>query len=121
MSILSLIPSAYAQSGVDIIGKIDSPNKELTDPGNTGTLISSGIQLLIVVAGLYAFLQLLVGGFNYVSSSGDAKKAADARQRIINSIIGLAIITASFIIIRIATSIFFGGTFDILNPQLKTL
>jgi len=51
--------------------------------------------ILAFVSGVVAVIMVLFSGFNYVTSGGDAKKAASARSAIVGAAVGLVIIAAS--------------------------
>lgn len=66
-----------------------------------GRLISSAIQLLLVGAGLIAFLYLLMGGIQWITSGGDKAGVDAARQKILAAVIGLIIVFATWALIRL--------------------
>lgn len=49
------------------------------------------LDILLRVAGIVAVVSIIVAGVEYVFASGNSEKGANARKRIINSLIGLAI------------------------------
>lgn len=51
--------------------------------------------IVAVIAGIAAVIILIVGGMEYVTSSGDPQKAAGARSTIIGALVGLVIIAAA--------------------------
>ena len=63
-----------------------------------GAYVSLIISALLTVAALGAFAFLVWGGLNWVMSSGEKAKIEEARQRITNALIGLAIVAASWAI-----------------------
>lgn len=48
--------------------------------------------IIAVIAGIAAVIVIMVSGFLYITSGGDAQKAASARHGILGAVIGLAII-----------------------------
>ena len=62
-------------------------------------LIPRIIQILLIVAGLVAFVYLIIGGYQYVTAGGNAEQATAARTTILNAIIGLVIIFASYAVV----------------------
>ena len=48
--------------------------------------------VIAIIAGLAAVIMIIVGAFRFVTSSGDAQKAASARTTILSAVIGLVII-----------------------------
>lgn len=63
------------------------------------------LQVIIAFAGLAFFIMLIVGGFNYLFSVGDEKKAAAASSTLTMAITGLIGIIASWFIIRLLENI----------------
>lgn len=61
-----------------------------------GIMVSGIVGLLLTVASIWAFMQLLNAGFNWISSSGDKTKLENAQQRITQAIIGLFIVFAAW-------------------------
>lgn len=49
------------------------------------------VEILLRVAGLVAIISIIASGAQYIFSGGNPEKAASARRRIYNSLIGLAI------------------------------
>lgn len=108
----------------DIIGPIEFPFRVFSNSyadlqgGGLITFISNIIRLAVVAAGIFAFLNLILAGFEYISSAGDTKKTAQALARINMSLIGLVIIVASFAVAAIIGLILFGDAGAILNPRI---
>lgn len=76
---------------------------------NIGTLISAGVGLIIIIATILAFLYLVWGGVEWITSGGDKAGLEAARNRITNAFIGLVIVLAAWAIILLIQS-FFGIT-----------
>jgi hypothetical protein len=56
-------------------------------------------RILAVVAGIGAVIVIILGGFFYVTSGGDASKATNAKRAIIGAVIGLVVIAISQVFI----------------------
>jgi len=108
--------TVYAE---DFVGTIVAPPGIPSDVGNTGSFISALIRFFVVVAGLFTLVQFLIGGFTYITSSGDKAKVTEATNKITNSIIGLVVIAASFVIIAIISKLLFGSFTKILIPSFN--
>lgn len=50
------------------------------------------LDILIRLAGFVAIVSIIIAGVGYITSSGNPEKAASARKRIYNALIGLAIV-----------------------------
>jgi|SRR3990167_2892038 len=62
------------------------------------------LNMLLRLAGFIAVASIIISGVTYVFSSGNPEKAAEARKRVYNSLIGLAI---AFVATALVT--FIGG------------
>jgi len=68
---------------------------------------SSGLVLFIL------FVMFVIGSFNYLISGGDAEKVKKAQGTIKFALIGVIIFVCSFLILKIISYLFLGGS-DIL-------
>lgn len=68
------------------------------------TSIQGVIRALIDVAfgaaGLVAVIYLIVGGFRYITSSGNAEAIEGAKATIVNAIVGLIVILIAFLLVN---------------------
>ncbi len=82
------------------------------DVGQLDSFIRSIIQALAGLAGLVATGVFVVGGFRYITSSGNPEHLDRAKRTIMFSATGLAITIAAFVISNIVTTLAsnaFGG------------
>ncbi len=110
----------------DFFGKITpppgTPVGAMTDPQTALVkMINVGMTIFLIVAALYTFLNLVLAGFMYVTSSGDAKKVSEANARITYTVIGLGIIVAAPLIAIVIGIVIFGRWDAILNPDIQTI
>lgn len=73
------------------------------DTSNTNTLPNVIVNILngvIAVAGVIAVVFVIVGGVQYMTSSGDANKVKKAKDTILYAIIGLIVCVLSFAIVN---------------------
>lgn len=75
-------------------------------------LIARLWKTVVIIGGLLLLIYLVFGAFEWITAGGDKEKVKQARQRIMNGIIGMAILTASFAIMTFL-KVLFG--FDLLN------
>lgn len=69
------------------------------------------VRAILSLAGVALFIMLVVGGFGYLTSSGDPKKLEQAKQTITYAAIGIVLMAAAFLILR--TIAYFTGV-DVL-------
>lgn len=110
----------------DIVGKVTNPLPSVYKniggtTGQAGGLIlffSNVLRLVFVVAGIYAFINFVIAGFQYMSAGGDSKALGDAWNRIWQSLWGLVIIVGSFALASLFGQLIFGDPTFILNPKI---
>lgn len=67
-----------------------------------GTFITNIIQLAFVIALIVVLVMLVWGAFQWIVSGGDKEAVGSARGRIINALVGLAILAVAFALFRFA-------------------
>ena len=100
------------------ISGMNDPKKA---PGLFGSALSAITGFFLTIATIWAFIQLLLGAVNWISSGGDKTKLEEARHRIQNAILGLFImftVWSIFLIILSVLGISSGGGFNIQFPTL---
>ena len=94
--------------------------KQLAVTGNAGQYIAnqdndldssiiSIINAIIGVLGLVCVIVIIIGGVNYMTSSGDAGKVKKAKDTILYGIIGLVICVLAFAIVNFVISNIIGS------------
>lgn len=73
--------------------------------GDIGSLIQNLLLAAIIVSGLATFVYLIMGGIQFLTSSGEKAHMEAARGRITSAILGLTIVVASYAIIRIVETV----------------
>lgn len=105
---------------ISLIGPVTPPYEGYSgEAAGLIVFLSNIIKLITAVGGLLLFLNLVFAGLKYIMSGSDPKTIQEAGSSITNSIIGLVIIAASFIIISIISLVFFGKADYILNPTIS--
>ncbi len=64
------------------------------------------IDMILTAAGFIAVISIIIAGLMYITAGGEPQKAASARTRIYNALIGLAIVFVGIAVVR-----FIGFTF----------
>lgn len=78
---------------------------------DVSTLISAVFNVAIIVAIVFVFAMLILGGYGWLTAGGDKAKVEEARTRITNALIGLAIVASAWALITLVAQ-FFGVSFD---------
>jgi len=90
----------------DEIQKQGLPGFVAAGGGTVGTLIFGLLPYIYGIAGLLLLIYLVTGGLQLMISRGDPKAVQSAQGKITNAIIGIVIIAASFLIVRLIGQIF---------------
>lgn len=84
-----------------------------------GGFITNIITLSFVIALIVVLIMLIWGAFEWITSGGDKEAVGKARGRIINALIGLAVLAVAFALFRFAGQFLgfnIGGTGTIELP-----
>ena len=110
-----LINSALASGAIllNTTGFVFAAETELIIPAvsdmgvqNIGTLISQGLRMAMIIAGVLTFAYLIWGGIQWITSGGDKAAYEEARGRITAALIGLGIVAAAWAVMWIIGNFF---------------
>jgi len=79
---------------------------------NLGDFIQKTLTLAFIIAVITVLAMLIWGAFEWITSGGDKDSVGKARSRIINALIGLAVLAIAFALFQVAGQ-FLG--FNVLN------
>lgn len=84
---------------------------------NLGNAITNALTIAFGIAVLLVLVYLVWGAFDWITSGGDKDAVAKARNKIINALIGLAVLAIAFALAKVAAQ-FLG--FSITNISVPT-
>lgn len=93
------VPSQVTQ-GVNEAGAAEAGGQSLT------SIFASIVNVLLEIVGAIAVIMLVVGGLQFVLSSGDSKRVESARNTILYAVVGLIVASLAFAIIDFVTGKF---------------
>lgn len=106
-----LLTKVYAQNNsapeAERIGNALAINQDETSIQGIVDLV---IQWTIWIAGVLAFIYLVISGITYITAGGNAEQAKKGQAGIINAIIGIVIVVLAWVILQA-----FGGDQGIVN------
>jgi flagellar biosynthesis protein FlhB len=124
---LSLNNIAFADTPGPNPKSVNNPFGPISPPagtqfGTTGNealvnFLNKIFQVLIVIAGVYAVLNLILAGYQFISAGGNPENVEKAWSRIWQTLVGLLIVAGAFVIAGIVSFLLFGDAGKILNPQ----
>lgn len=113
-----------------IFGTLDNPLKG-TSGGVTGyedlpnlglvKFLNNSVALITAVAGIWVVVNFIAAGYVYLSANGQPQKITDAGNKIMQSVIGLAIIAAAYVLAGILGFILYKDATFLLKPTLFNL
>jgi len=82
-----------------------NPPLSITKPSSgfsdVGKFVTNLLQLAFVVAIFVVLVMLIWGAFEWITSGGDKEAVGHARNRIINALIGLAVLAVAFALAKV--------------------
>ncbi len=82
--------------------------------------VSAGIKTLIAIAGVYALVNLIFAGFDFMSAGGNPEKISHAWSKIYQTILGLFVAVGSFVLAGIFGKLIFGDYNALLQLRIYT-
>lgn len=103
-----------------IINPWQTLNPSYPDSGGGGliVLLNNILKTATVVGGIYAFINIILAGYEFMSASGNSEKITAATAKIWQSLIGLLVIAGSYILAGIVGWLIFGNFTAITNPVI---
>lgn len=99
---------------------ITRENTKFYNIENLGQLISAAVGSLLIIAALLAFIFLILGGIQWITSGGDKSGMEAARNKITHAIVGLIIVGAAWAIMILVQNFLgisvIGGSLELPRP-----
>jgi len=86
-----------------------APDINQEENQNLNQIVAWFYYFIIGIAGLAAFIMLIIGGFKWLTSAGNPAAISDAKDQITKALLGLLIILSSWLILQV------------INPELTIL
>lgn len=106
-----LIPNVHAACTLEdglknCLSGITSPATKFSETGLVGTLIGTMIPIALGVGGMLTVIFIIISGIKFITSGGDPKGAAAAKDRLVYAIIGFIVLILAFAALQIVDKIF---------------
>jgi cytochrome bd-type quinol oxidase subunit 2 len=92
----SLFPDVFAAQLGNLQGGGDVATIQ-----SLATLFTNILGVIVALAGVVLFIMFVVSGFSFLFSAGDPKKLEQARGTLTNAIVGLVVIVAAYLILKL--------------------
>lgn len=80
---------------------------------NLASVVTAALPLVFSIAGIFLLAYLVWGGFDFLTSMGDPKKAEAGKNKITSALIGILIIISAYWIVQLVDKLF---QLKIYNP-----
>lgn len=77
---------------------------EEADPEDINVTIERVLNIASVIIGVIAVVMIMIGGFRYITSAGDANRTKAAKDTLLYAVIGLIIVALAQFIVRFVIS-----------------
>lgn len=109
----------FAADPTGILGNISPPFTSYSgEVSGLIVFVTNIIRLAFLLAGIWAFINIILAGYSFLSSGGDPKAINSAWQKIWFTIVGLMVIVASFLIAALVGLLLFNNPLFIFNPVI---
>lgn len=107
----------------NVFGSIKPPDflKNLSPDTFLGKFLDRTVKILVIGAGVYALINLILAGYAFMSAGEDPKKVAGAWAKIYQTMLGLAFAAGAFVLAAIFSQLLFGDAMYLLQPKIPTL
>jgi len=78
----------YVQEGVPTIQGLEG-------------IVSNILNIIVPIVGIVLLVILIIGGFQYVTSEGEAEKTAKAKKTLTSALLGLLVVLGAWLIIKL--------------------
>ena len=88
-------PAVFAANGIDICSNGNENSVYCKNKGSGETqvngIIKTIVEVLLTAVGAISIIMIVIGGIMFALSSGDAQKAAKARNTVLYAVVGLIV------------------------------
>jgi type IV secretion system pilin len=90
-----------AQTRDDVCRGVAAAGGSCTEQGASTTvddIVGLAVNILSTIVGIVAVIMIIIGGFKYITSSGDSSNVQSAKNTILYAIVGLVVVALAQII-----------------------
>jgi hypothetical protein len=81
---------AATNSQTQVLNGINQTTTDCSDSAVT-KVIKTAVQILSLIAGIAAIIMIVLAGFKYITSAGEASRVANAKNTLIYALVGIVI------------------------------
>lgn len=89
--------------------------------GGLANFVSALIALITTLGGIFVMINFISAGYIFITNPAEPQKLTEANNKMIQSLIGLMIIAAAFVIAAFLGYLFFKDSGFLLNPIFQKI
>ncbi len=109
-----------AQITNPVLGNIGTDDAAAESGATFARLFVYFWNVVIIVGGIVVLVNFIQAALEWITAGGDSGKLTKARDKMLQSFIGLAILVFSFVLINFVGDILFGNQFELLQFRLPS-
>ncbi|MBQ3429897.1 hypothetical protein IJG21_00540 [Candidatus Saccharibacteria bacterium] len=98
--VAAVLPGRAVYAGIQDGADVTKEGNELGQAGDLETTVKNVINIILYVIGIVAVVMMIFGGFQYITSAGDAAKVTKAKNTILYGVVGLVIAILAYAIVN---------------------
>ncbi len=83
-------------------------------------LLNNILKLMVAGAGIYALVNFILAGYEFLSAAGDAQKVTQAWAKIWQTLLGLVVVAAAFLLAALVGYLLFNNPMQFLQFKIWT-
>lgn len=119
---------AITPTADNLFGTIEAPEgvkayQAKVGPDEIGIILffSNIIRLITIFAGIWTMLNFVLAGWIYITGADDKDAGSKVSTKMLNSVMGLAIVALSYTIAALVGLLIFGNAMYIIQPELQSV
>ena len=79
----------------------DIPGRDVPTIQGIEGIVSNILNIIVPIVGVVLLIMLIVGGFQYITSGGEAEQTAKAKKTLTTTLLGLLVVLGAWLIIKL--------------------
>jgi hypothetical protein len=92
-------------AGIKNVTNATNVQEDCKDESNGRRLIRAAVSLLSYASGFIAVIMILISGYKYITSTGDANNVSSAKRTLLYAIVGIAITVLAQVMVRFVITV----------------
>ncbi len=86
--------------GAELTFSTECPAADSNPSADVDSIIQTAIDIISIVVAIVAVIMIIIGGFRYITSSGESGAVTSAKNSILYAVIGLVVVALAQVVVR---------------------